>query len=121
MQWYLIPWKKYAIFTGRARRSEFWTFTLINLVIMLVLNFFPPKFYSNGMPYSIWSSIFSLVILIPSLAVMVRRLHDTGRSGWNWFWGLLPLVGWIILLVFSCQDSKPGDNEYGPNPKVETN
>ncbi|MDD4028665.1 MAG: DUF805 domain-containing protein [Caldisericia bacterium] len=119
MKWYLAPWKKFAVFTGRARRSEYWTFVLINAIIGAVLNSIPPKV--NGQMYSIWYPIFSLIILIPGLAVMVRRLHDTGRSGWNWLWALLPIIGWIVLLVFFVQDSKPGDNEYGPNPKVETN
>jgi uncharacterized membrane protein YhaH (DUF805 family) len=121
MKWYLVPWKKFAVFTGRARRSEYWTFAFINIVIGSILNYIPPMNEVNGQIYSIWNSIFSLIIFIPSLAVLTRRLHDTGRSGWHFFWVFLPIIGWIVLIVFLVQDSKPGDNEYGPNPKVETN
>ncbi len=65
----------------------------------------------------ILSTFYSLAVLIPSIAVMVRRLHDTNHSGWWWFLILIPIIGWIILLVFLCTDSMPGDNKYGPNSK----
>ena len=93
---------KYAQFSGRARRSEFWLFALINFLISMI-------------PYLGW--VWALVVLIPSWAVFCRRMHDTGRSGWNWLWALLPFVGPIVLLVYECQDSVPGVNQYGPNPK----
>lgn len=93
---------KYADFSGRATRQEFWLFVLVNFLISFI-------------PYLGW--IWVLVVLIPSFAVFCRRMHDTGRSGWNWFWGFLPILGVIILLIFECQDSEPGDNQYGPNPK----
>ena len=64
-----------------------------------------------------WSFIYSLFILLPGLAVSVRRMHDTGRSGWWVLLGIIPIVGWIIFIVFACQDSEPGDNQYGLNPK----
>ncbi|TJY41720.1 DUF805 domain-containing protein [Cohnella pontilimi] len=67
------------------------------------------------------SGLYALAILLPSLAVSVRRLHDTGRSGWWLLIGLIPLIGAIILLVFTCQDSQPGDNRYGPNPRSGDN
>lgn len=93
---------KYADFSGRARRSEYWLFALISFVFSLI-------------PYLGW--LWSLAVLIPSWAVFCRRMHDTGRSGWNWLWILLPIAGPIILIIYTCQDSVPGPNEYGPNPK----
>ncbi len=117
MNWYVIPWKKYVTFEGRARRKEFWIFTLINMIIASIITaIFPTN--TETMTPSVVSSIWSLVILLPSLAVAVRRLHDTSRSGWNLLWALLPIIGWIILLVYYCQDSHD-ENEYGPNPKTE--
>lgn len=98
--------EKYATFTGRARRSEYWYFCLFNFIVGLVL----------GAIFFALSWIWSLATFIPSLAVGVRRLHDTGRSGWNLLWACLPVIGTIILLVFFCQDSRE-DNQYGPNPK----
>ena len=94
--------KKYAQFEGRSRRSEYWLFVLVNFLIGLI-------------PYIGW--LWSLVVLVPGIAVVVRRLHDTGRSGWNYLWVFLPVVGWIILFIFMCMDSQPGANQYGYNPK----
>lgn len=99
---------KYATFEGRARRSEFWRWVLF-AIIMGVLGFIP-----------ILGWIISLIMLLPNLAVAVRRLHDTGRSGWWWFLCLIPLIGAIVLIIFYVQDSQPGDNAYGPNPKGVT-
>jgi uncharacterized membrane protein YhaH (DUF805 family) len=114
MDWYLAVLKKYADFSGRARRKEYWMFALVNLVIAVVLG-------GVGMAAKPFTWLYILYVVgtfIPSLAVGVRRLHDTGRSGWNWLLLLIPLVGAIILIVFLCQDSAPGDNKYGPNPKM---
>ncbi len=122
MSWYLEVLKKYAVFGGRARRREYWYFVLFNLIISIVLTGI------DGMTGSLsaqtglglLSGIYSLAILIPSIAVSVRRLHDTDRSGWWLFIVLVPLVGAIILLVFAVQDSKPGANQFGENPKEVT-
>lgn len=113
---------KYATFSGRATRPEYWYFQLFYLAanFALVLVCMTAGAVSGGMDgatdgYDIGStlsSIFGLAMLIPSIAVGVRRLHDTGRSGWNLLWGLLPIVGTIILLVFFISESK-GDNQYG--------
>ncbi len=119
MNWYLEVLKKYAVFSGRARRKEYWFFVLFNLIISLVLTFIDSAFgtLNEETGYGLLSGVYSLAVLIPSLAVAVRRLHDTGRTGWWLLIGLIPLIGLIVLLIFFVQDSKPGDNEYGPNPK----
>jgi uncharacterized membrane protein YhaH (DUF805 family) len=111
MNWYLDVLKKYAVFEGRARRREYWMFFLFNFIVALVLGIV------DGMLNTLFiSTIYSLAVIIPSLAVGVRRLHDTGRSGWWWLIAFIPLIGAIVLLVFFVQDSVE-DNEYGPNPK----
>jgi len=113
MNYYLEVLKKYAVFSGRARRKEYWMFILFNFIAYAILGFIEVLL---GIP-AILSSIYGLAVLIPSLAVCVRRLHDSGRSGWWILIGLLPLVGFIVLLIFMVLDSQPGDNQYGPNPK----
>ena len=106
--WYVEVLKKYAVFDGRARREEFWMFTLVNLIVAIVLQLISPFL---GM-------IYSFAVLLPGLAVGARRLHDTGRSGWWLLIGLIPLIGIIVLIVFFVQDSQPGENEFGANPKA---
>jgi len=120
MNWYLMVWKKYAQFSGRSRRNEFWMFTLINILIYVLLYGAGLALVDSGIGKALLGlcAIYGLAILIPSLAVTVRRLHDTGRSGWWWFICLVPLVGGLILLIFCVLDSEPGTNQYGPNPKA---
>lgn len=118
MSWYIEVLKKYAVFGGRARRKEYWFFVLFTLIISIVLSIIDSvigTMSSSGT--GLLTSIYSLAVLIPSIAVSIRRLHDTGRSGWWILISLIPLVGFIIILIFTVQDSQPGDNEYGPNPK----
>ena len=118
MNWYLMVWKKFAQFSGRSRRKEYWMFTLFNLLICLALFILGLVFRDNALG-SIFTGlyfIYALAAFIPSLAVCVRRLHDTGRSGWWFLIVIVPIVS-IALLVFMCLDSVPGTNEYGPNPK----
>lgn len=110
---------KYATFDGRARRSEYWYFYLFNFLIMLVLlllGYFMADM-SGFSVITILSSLYSLAIIIPNLAVTCRRLHDTGKSGVWILIGFVPCVGTILLLIFLCTDSVQGDNEYGPSPK----
>jgi uncharacterized membrane protein YhaH (DUF805 family) len=117
MNWYLEVLKKYAVFDGRARRQEYWMFILISIIISVVLQVvegFVGLRMSSG--YGILSSIYSLAVLVPTIAVGVRRLHDTGRSG-LWYLIILTCVGGIVLLVWFIQDSQPNSNQYGPNPK----
>lgn len=112
MNWYLKCWKQYADFTGRARRTEYWMFALVNFGIALLLELILGFTFLYFLTY-----VYSLAIFIPSLAVCVRRLHDIGRSGWWYLIGLIPVVGWIILIIWFCTDSQPGANKWGPNPK----
>lgn len=103
---------KYVDFNGRARRSEYWYFVLFNLLVNFVVGI-----VVNLTGLTFLSYVVSLALLLPGLGVCVRRLHDIGK-GWAWILlALIPLVGGIILIVFYCQDSQPGDNQYGPNPK----
>jgi len=114
MTWYLQVLKKYAVFSGRAHRTEYWTFVLINLIVTLALYAIESLAGGPG----VLGGLYSLAVLIPSLAVSVRRLHDTNRSGWWLFIGLIPVIGSIVLLVFMLQDTQQGENPYGPNPKA---
>ncbi len=105
---------KYAVFTGRARRSEYWYFFLFNVIVSAVLSAL-----AKAVPFlGFLSAVYALAALLPGIGVFVRRMHDVGRSGWSWLFGLIPLVGAILLLVWSATDSQPGDNKYGPNPKM---
>ena len=138
--------QKYADFSGRARRTEYWSFVLFNLLFVLIPSIIFAVASVKGMvdsysgygyrSHSMSTSLIvaivmggilvlsALAVLVPSIAVAVRRLHDTGRSGW-WYLAFavgscIPVVGWIasiVFIVFMCLDSEPGANEYGPNPK----
>lgn len=103
---------KYAVFSGRARRSEYWWFFLFNLVVSAV---------AAGIDAAIGTPIIAIIVglalLLPTLAVGARRLHDTGRTGWLLLLAIIPLIGAIVLIVFFCQDTQPGDNQYGAAPK----
>jgi uncharacterized membrane protein YhaH (DUF805 family) len=114
MEWYLKVLKNYVGFSGRARRKEYWMFALFNFIIAFVIGFVEGFLNLVG----VISTLYSLAIFLPSLAVSVRRLHDTGRSGWWLLISLIPLIGLIILIVFLCEDSKENENQYGPNPKL---
>ncbi len=103
---------KYAVFSGRARRSEYWWFYLLLVLIGFVSNLF-----GDSAVALIVVSVAQLALLVPYLAAGARRLHDTGRSGWWQLLWLIPIVGWIILIVWFATDGKPGENKYGPSPK----
>ena len=118
MNWYMAVLKKYAEFTGRARRKEYWMFALINFLICVVLVVIDVQSgLSNPMGLGVLSGLYSLAVFVPSLAVSVRRLHDTDRSGWWLLILLVPLIGAIVFLVFMLLDSQPGENRHGPSPK----
>ena len=122
MSWYLMVLKKYAVFSGRARRKEIWYFVLISYIISTVL-WWIDSLIGTYQIDNLWTiyvlfSLYGLAVLLPSIGVSIRRLHDTGRSGWWIFIGLIPLIGAIILLVFFVTDSQAGPNQYGPSPKL---
>ncbi len=113
--------KKYATFSGRAARSEYWYFVLFNIIISIVLSMADGiTGLKSDSGSGLLSGIYSLAVLVPSLAVSVRRLHDTGKTGWWALICLIPVLGWIVFLIFMVTDSTPGDNQYGPNPKGVT-
>ena len=117
--WYLKVLRQYADFEGRARRSEYWYFVLVNILVYVPL-YLVARLVDGpvGIIAACLYALYALVLVIPSLAVKVRRLHDIDRSGWWILIGFIPLVGGIILLIWECEDSYP-DNEWGPNPKEE--
>ncbi len=113
LSWYFTVLKKYATFTGRATRAEFWYFILFNTIVSFILAILDGIFGTNGVFYG----IYVLAVLIPTLAVEVRRLHDIGKSGWWLLISIVPIIGFIVLIVWFATDSKEY-NKYGPNPKT---
>jgi len=122
MSWYIEALKKYAVFSGRSRRKEYWFFVLFNVIVAIVLSIIDVALgtFSSSSNIGLLSGIYSLAVIIPTLALSVRRLHDTDRSGWWILISLVPLIGSIVLLVFYVMDSTPGQNRFGPNPKGAT-
>ena len=120
MNWFVLVLKKYATFSGRARRQEYWMYFLIYGLISVVLFWVDDIIVhrSHESRAGLLSGLFALGTLLPSIAVSVRRLHDTGRAGWWLLVSFIPLIGSLVLLVFLVQDSQPGDNAWGPSPKA---
>ena len=123
MKWYLKVLKNYANFNGRARRMEYWMFVLFNIIFLFVAmaldNILGLNLGGSDVPYGPGPIylIYVIAMIIPSLAVAVRRLQDSGRTGWMILVGLIPIIGGIWLLILLLQDSTPEENKYGPNPK----
>ncbi len=120
MHWYFDGLKQYAVFSGRARRKEYWFYQLFNCLFagaLLVVDAMTGTMRGKA-GLGLLSGLFVLATLLPSLGMWIRRLHDTNRSGWWILIGFIPLVGPIIMLVFTLQDSEPSANQYGPNPKA---
>ncbi|MBP7704463.1 MAG: DUF805 domain-containing protein [Caulobacter sp.] len=126
MELMFAPLKKYADFQGRARRSEYWLFYLFQIIVYVILmvligvtgGFNDPEGAGMfGSVFGILYILFALGLLVPNLAVTVRRLHDTDRSGWWIFISLVPFIGGIWLLVLTVLDGTPGTNKFGPDPK----
>ena len=120
MNWYLKVVKEhYADFSGRARRKEFWMFVLFNFIISVVISiiFTGLALAAESPALAAIAYVYSLAVLIPGIAVSVRRLHDIGKSGWFLLIALIPIVGPIWLLVLQCTDSVNGENKWGENPK----
>jgi uncharacterized membrane protein YhaH (DUF805 family) len=118
MEWYLKVLRQYADFAGRARRKEYWMFTLVNVIISIVLAIIDNVLEISVLTVGVLGLLYSLAVLLPNLAVGVRRLHDTGRSGWWLLIGLIPLIGTIVLIVFFATDGERQPNTYGPDPKA---
>ena len=122
MEWYLRVWQRYAEFTGRSRRMEYWMFTLINSLIIFILcagvvGFGVMKQPVIGATSSLILGAYTIAALIPCLSVTVRRLHDIDKSGWWILISLVPIVGGITLLVFTVLDGTRRVNQFGPDPK----
>ena len=120
MGWYLEALKKYAVFGGRSRRKEYWYFVLFSVIVSLVLSAIDALLgtFSSSTNVGLLGGIYGLAIIVPSIAVSVRRLHDIDRTGWWVLIGLVPVIGTIVLLVFAALDGTPGENRFGPNPKA---
>lgn len=127
MDWYLAVLKKYAVFDGRARRKEFWYFALFNVLIvigLLIIGLLIGVAVAGSGSNALWIigfipvGLYGLAMIVPSIAVTIRRLHDTNRSGWWYLINFVPWVGSIILFVFEVLDGTPGPNKYGPDPKA---
>lgn len=112
MNYFTGPLSKYADFSGRARRKEYWMFYLTYIVAMVVASV-----VDSIIGFPALTIVLVLGMIIPCLSLTVRRLHDTGRSGWMFFISMVPVVGGLILFFFMVQDSRD-DNDYGPNPKA---
>ncbi|WP_299774887.1 DUF805 domain-containing protein [uncultured Pseudoteredinibacter sp.] len=112
MEYFMDALKRYADFSGRARRKQYWMFVLFYFIFSIVVTI-----VDSILGTAFLGMIFGLAMLVPSLAIGARRLHDTGRTGWWQLIALIPLIGMIVLIVFYVQDSHP-DNDYGPNPKA---
>ncbi|MGF1741445.1 DUF805 domain-containing protein [Vibrio profundum] len=122
MNWYLLVLSKYTVFGGRARRKEYWYFTLVHAIVSICLTFLDEHFrlYVDESPQGILSTLYLLLVFLPMLAVTIRRLHDSNRTGWWFFIMLVPIIGPLVLLYFLVQPSNDGTNQYGPNPKTES-
>ena len=120
MKWYFETLRKYAVFAGRARRREYWMFELWHALILVALFFTDIKVSASGHNQAaVLTGLYLLATALPSLAGLVRRLHDINHSGWWIFISLVPLVGQFVLLRFLIKDGDPGVNRFGPNPKTE--
>ena len=115
---YFAVLKKYAEFSGRARRREYWMFALANLIVAAVLGILS-RIPILGLVFAIASGLYSLAVLVPGIAVSIRRLHDTNRSGFMLLLCLIPIVGFIIVLYFAIQEGTHGENQYGSDPKSD--
>ena len=132
MEWMILPYRRYAEFTGRSRRKEYWMFVLFQVLVSLAIGVvFGRTSYMTGAgmmtgnvmvqgPGGMVQNLFSLVSLIPGIAVSVRRLHDQDRSGWLLLLVFVPVLGWFALLVFMCLEGTRGPNRFGPDPKNPT-
>lgn len=121
MNWYFAALNKYADFSGRARRREYWTFTIVNVVLIIVgviVDNVVGTIVFDG-PFGYLSLAIIIATIIPGLAVTVRRLHDSGKSGWYYLLSFIPYAGGILMLVMMLLDSEPNENQNGLDPKAD--
>ena len=124
MEWMLLPLKRYADFSGRSRRKEYWMFLLGVFIAVIVLSIIEGIVGLSGMVGGVYgplTTLFLLGILVPSIAVQVRRFHDQDKSGWFVLLGLIPFLGGLAVLVFMCLEGTRGPNRFGPDPKGGAN
>ncbi len=120
MHWYVEVLRKYTVFSGRARRKEYWIFVLVSGLVLLLLGLVDRMMgwmYADS-GYGILNTAYSIAVFIPSIAVSIRRLHDSDHSGWWMLFVFVPLVGLIVLLVLLLRNGTKGDNRFGPDPKA---
>jgi uncharacterized membrane protein YhaH (DUF805 family) len=120
IEWYKkVVFENYANFSGRARRSEYWYYSLMTIIILILVTFIDSLTGMNfaPLPYGYLYLAYALATFLPGMAVGVRRLHDVGKSGWFFLIILIPLIGSIWLLVLFCSEGESGTNAYGPDPK----
>lgn len=117
MDWYLKVLRNYIGFKGRARRKEFWMFTLVNFILICVLGLVDKMLgWERAGGEGILTTLYGLLVFLPGWAVLFRRLHDTDRSAWWLLLLLIPVLGWIIIVIFNCQRGTEGENRFGPDP-----
>jgi uncharacterized membrane protein YhaH (DUF805 family) len=121
MSWFLKVLKNYAVFSGRARRKEYWFFVLFYAIFFMVAAFLDglTGTYNAEIGMGVLTGILILALLVPNIAVTIRRLHDTDKSGWWILIAFVPFVGGIVLLIFMVMGGTQGDNQYGPDPLAE--
>ena len=120
MDWMLMPLRKYADFSGRSRRKEYWMFLLGVVGAAIVLSIVEGALGMSGMVGGVYGPLTTILLLgvfVPALACQVRRFHDQDKSGWFVLIGLIPFVGGLAVLVFMCLEGTSGPNQYGPDPK----
>ena len=121
MSWFLLAWQRAADFSGRSRRKEYWYFQLFNAVVAMFLILFAIAFSDQDKPAKFPFGLvmaYGVIVFVPALSITIRRLHDIGKSGWWYFIAFVPLIGGIILFVFTLLDSEPYANEWGLDPKA---
>ncbi|ELY3983802.1 DUF805 domain-containing protein [Cronobacter muytjensii] len=118
MYWYIKAFKNYLGFTGRARRKEYWMFALVNFIlagVMVALDKMLGLRITDER--GLLSALYGLIVLLPTWAVQFRRLHDTDRTAWWLLLLLVPVIGWLVILIFNCQEGTHGENRFGPDSK----
>ena len=113
IDWYLGPFQKFAKFEGRASRKEYWMFVVMNIPVAFLFGVLDALVGAGG----VLGGVYNLILLVPSVSLMCRRLHDQNRSGWWQLLLFIPIVGFIVILVFMCLDGTAGDNRFGSDPK----